>query len=255
MREAILAVSFGTTVDQARSRDLEGVEQALSAAAPELPLFRAYTSGLVRARLGDRGIAVPDVAGALEQMAAEGIECPLIVPTHLLPGAEYDKIRKTAARWEGRFPALRLSRPLLGTPEDLRELGGALMDLIPPAEGAQTLFMGHGTHRSADLVYPALQGIFHLAGRDDLVVATVEGRPRVEEVLPLVTAPAALCPSITAVVGVSLTISGLALGSMAPFRTWVKYISTRTTPWLGIPRISAEISCLEMARASSGANP
>ena len=36
MREAILAVSFGTTVDQARSRDLEGVEQALSAAAPEL---------------------------------------------------------------------------------------------------------------------------------------------------------------------------------------------------------------------------
>lgn len=146
------------------------MEQALSAAAPELPLFRAYTSGLVRARLGDRGIAVPDVAGALEQMAAEGIECPLIVPTHLLPGAEYDKIRKTAARWEGRFPALRLSRPLLGTPEDLRELGGALMDLIPPAEGAQTLFMGHGTHRSADLVYPALQGIFHLAGRDDLVV-------------------------------------------------------------------------------------
>ena len=63
MREAILAVSFGSTVDQARSRDLEGVEQALSAAAPELPLFRAYTSGLVRARLGDRGIAVPDVAG------------------------------------------------------------------------------------------------------------------------------------------------------------------------------------------------
>ena len=187
MREAILAVSFGTTVDQARSRDLEGGEQALSAAAPELPLFRAYTSGLVRARLGDRGIAVPDVAGALEQMAAEGIECPLIVPTHLLPGAEYDKIRETAARWEGRFPALRLSRPLLGTPEDLRELGGVLMDLIPPAEGAQTLFMGHGTHRSADLVYPALQGIFHLAGRDDLVVATVEGRPRVEEVLPLVT--------------------------------------------------------------------
>ena len=58
MREAILAVSFGTTVDQARSRDLEGVEQALSAAAPELPLFRAYTSGLVRARLGDRGIAL-----------------------------------------------------------------------------------------------------------------------------------------------------------------------------------------------------
>ena len=34
MREAILAVSFGTTVDQARSRDLEGVEQALGFIPP-----------------------------------------------------------------------------------------------------------------------------------------------------------------------------------------------------------------------------
>ena len=87
MREAILAVSFGTTVDQARSRDLEGVEQALSAAAPALPLFRAYTSGLVRARLGDRGLPVPDVAGAPAQTAAAGIECPLTLPPPLLPGA------------------------------------------------------------------------------------------------------------------------------------------------------------------------
>ena len=43
MREAILAVSFGSTVDQARSRDLGGVEQALSAAAPDrVPPDRAH---------------------------------------------------------------------------------------------------------------------------------------------------------------------------------------------------------------------
>ena len=47
MREAILAVSFGTTVDQARSRDLEGVEQALSAAAPELPLGDGVVANLL----------------------------------------------------------------------------------------------------------------------------------------------------------------------------------------------------------------
>ena len=51
MREAILAVSFGTTVDQARSRDLEGVEQALSAAAPvtvPLRIFRPYSTRLAQ---------------------------------------------------------------------------------------------------------------------------------------------------------------------------------------------------------------
>ena len=90
MREAILAVSFGTTVDQARSRDLGGGAGAVRrrpGAAPLPGLHQRSGPGAA----GDRGIAVPDVAGALEQMAAEGIECPLIVPTHLLPGAEYDK--------------------------------------------------------------------------------------------------------------------------------------------------------------------
>ena len=62
------------------------------------------------------------------------------------------------------------------------------MDLIPRQRGPDPV---HGP-RDPQIRRPGLPGppgIFHLAGRDDLVVATVEGRPRVEEVLPLVTAP------------------------------------------------------------------
>ena len=191
MREAILAVSFGTTVDQARSRDrVEGGGRRCPPPPRSCP-SSGPTPAVWSGRGWGPGIAVPDVAGALEQMAAEGIECPLIVPTHLLPGAEYDKIRKTAARWEGRFPALRLSRPLLGTPEDLRELGGALMDLIPPAEGGPDPV--HGP-QDPQIRRPGLPGPpGHLpsgrAGRPGGGHGGGAG-PGWREVLPLVTAPA-----------------------------------------------------------------
>lgn len=76
MREAILAVSFGTTVDQARSRDLGGGGAGAVRRRPGAAPLPGLHSGLVRARLGDRGIAVPDVAGALEQMGGGGDRVP-----------------------------------------------------------------------------------------------------------------------------------------------------------------------------------
>ena len=41
MRQVLLAVSFGTSVEEARALDLAGVERALRRAAPELPFDRA----------------------------------------------------------------------------------------------------------------------------------------------------------------------------------------------------------------------
>ena len=104
MREAILAVSFGTTVDQARSRDLGGGGAGAVRRRPWSCPSSGPTPAVWSGRgwgPGDRGPGCGRCPGA---DGGGGIECPLIVPTHLLPGAEYDKIRETAARWEGRFP-------------------------------------------------------------------------------------------------------------------------------------------------------
>ena len=59
MRQVLLAVSFGTSVEEARALDLAGVERALRRAAPELPFDRAYTSPTVRRILARRGERVP----------------------------------------------------------------------------------------------------------------------------------------------------------------------------------------------------
>ena len=188
MKQAVLAVSFGSSVAQARSGPIAAVESALQAAVPQLPFYRAYTSPTIRRGLAKQGIVVPSLTEALEQMASAGITHPFILPTHLLPGIEYDKIKAAAAQYAPRFAALRLGRSLLGTPEDLRELSRILMEHCPAHEGENTLFMGHGTEHFADLVYPALQAMFTMAGRSDLQVATVEGWPALEDVIPSLTA-------------------------------------------------------------------
>lgn len=79
MKQALLAVSFGTTVEEARAMDLAGVEAALCRAAPGLSFARAYTSPTVRRILARRGERVPGLEEALEARAAArhgGAVCP-----------------------------------------------------------------------------------------------------------------------------------------------------------------------------------
>ena len=51
MRTAVLAVSFGTTHLDALRADIVPVEEALADAFPGCPVYRAFTSGVVRRRL------------------------------------------------------------------------------------------------------------------------------------------------------------------------------------------------------------
>lgn len=54
MKQALLAVSFGTSVPRAR-QDIEAVERVLAAGAPERAFCRAYTSPTIRRILAERG--------------------------------------------------------------------------------------------------------------------------------------------------------------------------------------------------------
>ena len=150
MKQALLAVSFGTTVEEARAMDLAGVEAALCRAAPGLSFARAYTSPTVRRILARRGERVPGLEEALEARAAAGTEELYVLPTHVLPGAEYARV---------------------------------LDGLWPRTPGTAAVLVGHGSEHPGSMAYPALQGALDLMGRADLVVGTVEGWPDREAVL------------------------------------------------------------------------
>ena len=175
-QKALVCASFGTTVPTAAA-DIAGVEQALAAAAPGWQLLRAYTSGMVRTALAGRGQPEDSVPEALARAAAAGCRRVLVQPTHFLWGVEYDKLKAQALAAAPGFDWLRVGRPLLDDTRDLRALAGAIGALYPAEPGRAVVLMGHGSAHRANVVYPALQGIFELQSRPDIRVGTVEGWP------------------------------------------------------------------------------
>ncbi len=181
MKKAIVCVSFGTSVDAARE-SITAVEDALRRAAPESLVIRAFTSSIIRRILAKRGEDVPGVSEALGSLWTQGIREALVQPTHILYGYEYDKIKAEMAPWQERFDTLRIGRPLLADTADIQTLTEALSQAYPPREDEALILFGHGTDHFANAVYPALQTSFQLAGREDVLIGTVEGWPAYEEI-------------------------------------------------------------------------
>lgn len=182
MDRGLVIVSFGTSVPEAR-RAVTAVEDALERSAPGCETVRAFTSPTIRRILARRGEEVPGLTEALEQLRARGVRRAAVQPTHLLYGFEYDKLRAEAEALSGGFDALTVGRPLLADTGDLRRFAAGLSGTHPLEDGGAVVLMGHGTEHFANAVYPALQTVLRLAGREDMLVGTVEGWPALEDMV------------------------------------------------------------------------
>lgn len=180
MKQAVVLVSFGTSVEEARRRDIAPVEQALGDCT-RLPCRRAYTSPSIRRILARRGVQVQSLAEVLDVLAGEAEEV-FIQPTHLLYGNEYDGMKRIVEQKQNLFGRIHLGKPLLANAEDIQALAKIVSDLSPRREGNAYVLMGHGTEHFANMSYPAMQTAFRLIGREDILVGTVEGWPGLEEV-------------------------------------------------------------------------
>ncbi len=182
MKQALLAVSFGTSVPRAR-QDIEAVERVLAAGAPERAFCRAYTSPTIRRILAERGEPVPGLPEALEALAAAGVEDAAVQPTHLLYGFEYDKLKADAAAFAGALrPAGPGAAPCRGQRKPAR--AGCVHGAALRAAGGRGVGAAgpwHGALRQHGL--SAMQTALRLAGGRRAYMGTVEGWPGFDEVL------------------------------------------------------------------------
>ena len=172
MKQAILAVSFGTTYAQAEEECILPVETALKNAYPGWDVYRAYTAKIVMKRLRERGKQIDDVPAALEKLRKTGYGKIVLASAHMIPGTEYEALREAAQGYP-------VSEPLLAGEEDLNWMA-ALMQDITRQEGMPVLFMGHGTDHAADETYVRLQEKLP----EGTFLACVEGAHRLETILP-----------------------------------------------------------------------
>lgn len=182
MKLGILAASFGTTHLDTLEKTIQAVEYDMSAAFPSVKVYRAFTSGKVRARLREKyDIHVDSVGEAMERMREEGVDQALVQTTLLLPGVEYDLLRRDVLMGAGNMETA-LGLPLLWDDKDLSAVADILADAYPVDEDQILLLMGHGSsHMANDLYLRLLQHMESRGGQ--MALCTVEGTPDFEEAI------------------------------------------------------------------------
>lgn len=183
-KTAILLVTFGTSVPQAQ-KVFGLIETAVRKAYPGVEVRWAYTAKFIRDKLAKKGQKLLSPAQALALLMAQGYTQTAVQSLHVIPGAEYNDLLRVVRGFKGMSDHFRLmaGRPLCSTTDDLKAVVAALASQ-PPKERKDSqavVYMGHGTHHPAGVVYPALD--YMLQSKDPLTfLGTVEGYPTLEDV-------------------------------------------------------------------------
>ena len=193
----LLAVSFGTSFNDSRAKDIKGIEDALQAAYPDWSVRRAFTAQIiinhVQARDGEK---IDNMEQAMERAVANGVKNLVVQPTHLMHGAEYDEMMEMIDSYRDKFESVAIAEPLLGEVgndatvinEDKEEVAKAVTAEAVQTAGYQSLtaaaedgtafvFMGHGTSHTAKVSYSQMQTTMGTLGYDNVFIGTVEGEP------------------------------------------------------------------------------
>lgn len=180
-KKAMLVVSFGTSYHETRKKNIEAIEDALKEAYPGYRHLRAFTSGIIMKKLLKRdGISIHNVQEALDLLKKEGMEEVVVVPTHIINGYEFEKIIWACRANSSCFQKIVISRPLLSSTDDFRQVVGILHEAYDFCDGKGAVFMGHGSEHHANTAYPTLNFMLGEAGMENAYVATVEGYPSFE---------------------------------------------------------------------------
>ena len=193
----LLVVSFGTSFNDSRVKDIKGIEDALQAAYPDWSVRRAFTAQIiinhVQARDGEK---IDNMQQAMDRAVANGVKNLVVQPTHLMHGAEYDEMMEMIDDYRDKFESVAVAEPLLGEVgadatvinEDKEAVAKAVTaeavatagyDSVEVAakDGTAFVFMGHGTSHTAKVSYSQMQTVMQTLGYDNVFIGTVEGEP------------------------------------------------------------------------------
>ena len=193
----LLVVSFGTSFNDSRAKDIGGIEKALQAAYPDWAVRRAFTAQIiinhVQARDDEK---IDNMDQALQRAVDNGVKNLIVQPTHLMHGAEYDELTEVVENYKDKFESVKIAEPLLGeVGNDATVINGdkeavakaitaeavktANYDSLDAAaeDGTAFVFMGHGTSHTAKVSYSQMQTQMEQLGYKNVFIGTVEGEP------------------------------------------------------------------------------
>ncbi len=187
MKKGILLVAFGSSEESAQI-SFDNIDKKTKATFPDVPVYWAYTSHIIRNKLAKQGKILDAPEVALAKMRAEGFTHVAVQSLHTIAGEEYHDLRKIVGAFNqmGGFEKVMLGYPMMSTQDDMVKVVDAVLKNIPKDRKANeaVVLMGHGTPHPSNAFYAAL--MFQLQLKDpNIFVGTVEGYPGIEAIKSL----------------------------------------------------------------------
>ena len=193
----LLVVSFGTSFNDSRVKDIKGIEDALQAAYPDWSVRRAFTAQIIINHIQARdGEKIDNMEQALERAVANGVKQLVVQPTHLMHGAEYAEMCAAIDKVRDQFDSVEIAEPMLGEVGNDATVINADKEAVAKAvvaaalsesgyestaaakeAGVAYVLMGHGTAHVAKVTYSQMAAQMDKLGYENVFIGTVEGEP------------------------------------------------------------------------------
>ncbi len=185
----LLVASFGTSYNDNRIASIGAIEKALVKANSSFAVRRAFTSQIIINHIQARdGIRIDNMDQALERAIKNKVQVVVVQPTTLMAGAEYDEIVESVKKYESKFKQIIVAKPICSNAADTKTVSEALYEDTAKEAGMSVeeakanketafVYMGHGTHHDAKVLYEEIQKIYDDNGYANAFVGTVDGVP------------------------------------------------------------------------------
>ena len=191
-KDAMVVMSFGTTMKETRDKTINPTIDAIKAALPGVKVVTAYTSHIIIDRVkANEGLEIPTPEKALEQLKAEGYTRIALATLDVIPGMEYSYKSAIYNIYRDQFKKMTFGTPLLywqgqeEQPDDVKDFAEAMSTQFPKLGKADAvLVMAHGTPHPSNAYYSVVQDRFNSLGKGNIHVYSVEGWPSLEDVIP-----------------------------------------------------------------------
>ncbi|WP_238883531.1 sirohydrochlorin cobaltochelatase [Clostridium sp. YIM B02551] len=188
MKKAIIVLSFGTSYLDALEKNIVPMEREVEERfGKEYKVIRAFTSHKIIKKLKkEHDISIFTPEEALDSLLNEGYEEVTIQPLHIIPGQEFDYIKKVANIYKCKFNYLRVGRPLLYFQSDevnldYDDLVYAISNNLP--KNKWVILAGHGTHHPGNSCYGCFQNRLRDLDHGNIIIATIEAYPSLENTI------------------------------------------------------------------------
>ncbi len=191
-KRAILIVSFGTSMPEAR-KAIDNLFDAAKNNFPDYEIKLAFTSNIIRRKIArEENLNIQNPVQALAELNDSGFKKVYVIPTHIIPGEEYDEIKNVVEAFRTLskygFKEIKLARPFLNNYKDCEAMAEILIsrfkDFLEKNSDTAVILMGHGTpEHPANALYALLQLALNNKMPNRIFLGTVESAPSIDDIL------------------------------------------------------------------------